>query len=47
MGGSAEVELNSAEDLPGYLVEVLPEAVGAVEEVRLEYRDEPAIRMYG
>jgi hypothetical protein len=40
-------ELNSREDLPGYLVEVLPESEEAVEEVRAEYRDLMAIRMYG
>ena len=39
--------LKSTEDLPRYLVEVLPESIEAVEEVRLEYRDNPAIRTYG
>lgn len=41
------MELNSTEDLPGYLVEVLPESAEAVEEVRLEYLDHSAIRVYG
>jgi hypothetical protein len=41
------MELNSTEDLPGYLVEVLPESAEAVEEVRLQYRDDPGIRVYG
>jgi len=39
--------LNRAEDLPAYLAGVLPEAVEAVEEVRLDYRDDPAIAAYG
>ncbi|MFI5708880.1 hypothetical protein [Kribbella sp. NPDC051620] len=40
-------ELRSAEELPGYLVQLLPESAAAVEEVRRNYQDDPAIRGAG
>jgi hypothetical protein len=37
------VELNSARDLPGFLIDLLPESREAVEQVVLDYRDTPYI----